>query len=79
MNINDFIMMICDIVATNNISIIIAFIAVFVAVALTRELLSLIEVRASCFYENSDIFLGIYSSYTLSTSVTFHSSCGRFV
>ena len=37
MNINDLIMMICDIVAANNISIIIAFIAVFVAVALTLK------------------------------------------
>ena len=37
MNINDLIMMIYDIVATNNISIIIAFIAVFVAVALTLK------------------------------------------
>jgi hypothetical protein len=35
MNYNDLIMMICDIVAGNNISIIIAFSAVLIAVACT--------------------------------------------
>ena len=35
MNYNDLIMMICDIVAGNNISIIIAFSAVLVAIAYT--------------------------------------------